>query len=83
VYPWFISLPLAHAGEFHAGDLLIVVPLALITLAGILAVVRAGRSSAREVERGEDEEVPPSEEAGPIERGDRTFDGEQEVQERH
>lgn len=43
-----LEIPLAHSGELHAGDLIIVAPLLLLVLLGVVMLARGARSAAEE-----------------------------------
>ena len=42
------EIPLAHSGELHAGDLIIVAPLLLLALLGMVMMARGARSATEE-----------------------------------
>lgn len=43
---FFPAVPLAHAGEFHVGDLLIATPLLILMVVGAVLFIRAARGDA-------------------------------------
>jgi hypothetical protein len=48
-----LETPIAHGGELHASDLIIVAPLLLVALVGVVMMVRGVRSGEEPDERGE------------------------------